>query len=152
MAAQESPTPQHIVRGAALARRIFTVAGIYGVLVLVPQYFTEGRVGRDFPPPITHPEHYYGFIGVALAWQVLFLIMARDPVRFRLVMVPATLEKLAFGGATVVLYLQGRLATLIFGAGIVDLIFAALFVAAFRATGTGMATYTSTITRSNPLA
>ena len=121
-------------RGVALARRIFTVAGIYGVLVLFPQYFMEGRVGLDFPPPITHPEHYYGFVGVALAWQVLFLIMARDPVRFRLAMLPATLEKLAFGGAAVVLYLQGRLAPLIFGAGVLDLIFAALFVVAFRAT------------------
>jgi len=132
--AQEKSGNESKERGVAAARRIFLVAGIYGVLVLLPQYFMEGRTGRDFPPPITHPEYYYGFIGVALAWQVLFLIMARDPVRFRLVMVPATLEKLAFGGAAVVLYLQGRLATLILGAGIVDLILAALFVVALRAT------------------
>jgi hypothetical protein len=134
MAAQETLGNESKERGVVLARRIFLVAGIYGVLVLLPQYFMEGRTGRDFPPPITHPEHYYGFIGVALAWQVLFFIVARDPVRFRLVMVPATLEKLAFGGAAVVLYLQGRLATLILGAGIVDLILAALFVVALRAT------------------
>ena len=120
--------------GVVLARRIFFAAGIYGVLVLPPQYFMEGRTGRDFPPPITHPEYYYGFIGVALAWQVLFLIMARDPVRFRVVMVPAMLEKLAFGGAAVVLYLQGRLAVLMLAAGVLDLIFAGLFVVAFRAT------------------
>ena len=117
-----------------LARRIFLIAGIYGVLVLIPQYFMESRTGRDFPPPVTHPEYYYGFIGVALAWQVLFLIMARDPVQFRLVMIPATLEKLSFGGAAVVLYIQGRLSTLMLAGGIVDLIFAALFLAAFRAT------------------
>jgi hypothetical protein len=134
MAAQETLGNKSRERGVVLARRIFLVAGIYGVVVLVPQYFMEGRTGRDFPPPITHPEHYYGFIGVALAWQVLFFIMARDPVRFRLVMVPAMLEKLAFGGAAVVLYLQGRLPALILGAGIFDLILAALFVVAFRAT------------------
>ena len=116
------------------ARRIFLIAGIYGVLALLPQYFMESRTGRDFPPAVTHPEYYYGFIGVALAWQVLFLIMARDPVRFRLVMVPATLEKLSFGVAAVVLYLQGRLSTLMLAGGIVDLIFAGLFLAAFRAT------------------
>ena len=134
MTAQTALGNESKTRGVVLARRIFLVAGIYGVLVLLPQYFMEGRTGRDFPPPITHPEHYYGFIGVALAWQVLFLIMARDPVRFRLVMIPATLEKLAFGGAAVVLYLQGRLAPLILGAGIVDLIFAALFIVALRVT------------------
>ena len=116
------------------ARRIFLIAGIYGVLALLPQYFMEGRTGRDFPPAVTHPEYYYGFIGVALAWQVLFFIMARDPVRFRLAMVPASLEKLSFGGAAVVLYLQARLSTLMLAGGIVDLIFAALFLAAFRAT------------------
>jgi hypothetical protein len=55
------------------ARRLFLIAGIYGVLVLAPQYFLEAKTGRDFPPPITHLEHYYGFIGVALAWQVFFL-------------------------------------------------------------------------------
>ena len=122
--------------GVKLARRVFTVAGVYGILVLLPQYFLEERTGRDFPPPITHPEHYYGFIGVALAWQVLFLIMARDPLRYRLVMIPATLEKLAFGVACVVLFAQGRLAGLMLVAGLIDLILAALFIASFRATAT----------------
>ena len=120
--------------GVTLARRVFAVAGVYGILVLVPQYFMENRVGRDFPPPITHPEHYYGFIGVALSWQVLFLIMARDPIRYRVAMVPATLEKLAFGVACVVLYIQARLSAVILGAGTLDLILAVLFVASYRAT------------------
>lgn len=34
----------------------------------------ESRNGIDFPPPINHPEYYYGFIGVAIAWQVAFII------------------------------------------------------------------------------
>jgi hypothetical protein len=29
-------------------------------------YFMEGRIGRDTPPPITHPENFYGF-GIAVA-------------------------------------------------------------------------------------
>jgi hypothetical protein len=49
------------------ARVVFLVAGIYGILVLLPQYFLEERIGIDSPPPITHPEHFYGFVGVALA-------------------------------------------------------------------------------------
>lgn len=121
-------------RGVTLARRIFLVAGSYGLLALVPQYFLEGRTGRDFPPPITHPEYYYGFVGVALAWQVVFLIVARDPVRFRLIMLPAVIEKLGFGVPAVVLYLQGRLSNVFLGFGIIDLILATLFLVAFSAT------------------
>jgi hypothetical protein len=116
------------------ARRVFLGAAIYGVLVLLPQYFMEARIGRDFPPPVTHPEHFYGFVGVALAWQVLFVVVARDPVRYRPVMPVAILEKLAFGVAAVVLFSQGRLHPAVLGAGLVDLVLAALFVAAFRLT------------------
>lgn len=116
------------------ARHVFRIAGVYGVLVLAPQYFMENKVGRDFPPPVTHPEHFYGFVGVALAWQVLFFVIAHDPVRYRLAMLPAILEKLGFGGAAVVLYAQGRLAAPVLGAGLVDLVLAALFAVAFRLT------------------
>lgn len=124
----------HARSGITFARRVFMAAGIYGILVLAPQYFLEGRLGRNFPPPITHPEHFYGFIGVALAWQVVFLIVARDPVRYRLLMIPSVLEKAAFGLAAVVLYLQGRLAATVLGAGVVDLVLGLLFVIAFQRT------------------
>lgn len=116
------------------ARRVFHVAGIYGILVLVPQYFMEKQVGRDFPPPITHPEHFYGFIGVALAWQFLFFVIARDPVRYRGAIWPAILEKLAFGLAAIVLFTQGRIPALILGAGIIDLVFATLFFLSLQRT------------------
>lgn len=113
--------------------RIFLGAGIYGVVVLLPQYFLEEKLARDFPPPLTHPEHFYGFISVALAWQFVFLIIARNVQRYRLLMLPAILEKLSFGLAALVLYAQGRVAALAAGAGLVDLFFALLFVLAFRA-------------------
>jgi hypothetical protein len=108
---------------------------VYGILVLLPQYFFEGKLGRDFPPPITHAEHFYGFIGIALAWQVLFLIIARDPIRYRPAMIAAILEKLAFGLPCIILYVQGRLATAILGAGVIDLILGTLFAVSYRATG-----------------
>jgi hypothetical protein len=118
------------------AKRLFLVAGIYGVLVLAPQYFLEAKTGRDFPPPITHPEYYYGFIGVALAWQVLFLIIARDPVRYRAMMIAAVLEKATFGVASIILFLQERVSPIMLGFGIVDLILGALFVIAYLKTET----------------
>jgi hypothetical protein len=116
------------------ARRVFLIAGIYGLLVLPPHYLMEKKIGRDTPPAITHPEFFYGFVGVATAWQVAFLIIARDPVRYRLMMIPGILEKVGFGAAALVLYAQSRLAPMMLAAGIGDLIFAALFAAAFAMT------------------
>ena len=113
------------------ARCVFLVAGIYGLIVLAPHYFLEGKIGRDDPPEITHAEFYYGFTGVALAWQLAFLIIARDPARYRLIMLPGILEKLGFGVAAIVLYSQQRLAGQMLLAGIVDLVLAALFAIAY---------------------
>ena len=117
------------------AKWVFTIAGLYGILGLTPQYFMESRVGRDFPPPITHPEHFYGFVGVALAWQILFLVIARDPARLRPAMLPAILEKLSFGVAALLLFSQGRIAALLVVFGVIDLVLAGLFFAAWRKTG-----------------
>lgn len=116
------------------AKRLFLFAGIYGFIVLLPQYFLEAKTGRDFPPPITHPEYYYGFIGIALACQVLFLIIARDPVRYRAMMIPAILEKASFGVACVILFLLGRIPSLTLGFAVVDLILGTLFVLAYLKT------------------
>ncbi len=116
------------------AKRVFTIAAIYGLLILTPQYFFEGRLGRDFPPPITHPEHFYGFLGVALAWQIMFLVIASDPARFRPAMLPAILEKASFGLAALALYAQGRIPLPTLGAGVVDLVLGGLFLLAYRYT------------------
>jgi hypothetical protein len=113
------------------ARWVFLLAGIYGVLVVVPQFFLERQVGVDYPPPITHPEYFYGFAGVALAWQFAFLIISRDPVRFRPIMLPGIMEKAAFGFATTALYLEERLAWQMLAFGLIDLVFGVLFLAAW---------------------
>lgn len=116
------------------ARIVFLVAGIYGLLVLLPQFFLETKIGRDTPPPITHPEFFYGFICVAVAWQVLFLILSRDPARYRPMMIPAMLEKIGFPIAVAILYLQGRLDPTMFVPASADLILLVLFVVAYRKT------------------
>jgi len=109
------------------AKNVFLVAGIYGLVTLIPMYFAEPLIAQYAPPALTHPENFYGFIGTALAFQVLFLIISRDPIRFRLAMVPAVLEKLAFGIPAIVLYLQGRLAGSTLAFGLIDLLLGALF-------------------------
>lgn len=117
-----------------LPRVVFLVAGIYGLIVLLPQFFLERKIGVDTPPPITHPEFFYGFICVAVAWQVLFLIVSRDPIRFRPMMIPAMLEKIGFPIAVLVLYLQNRVSPTIFIPASLDLVLLVLFIAAYRQT------------------
>jgi hypothetical protein len=117
------------------AHRVFTGAGIYGLIVMAPQYFLAERISRDTPPPITHQEYFYGFIGLALAWQFVFLLIGRDPERYRPLMLPAVLEKLAFGVPAIVLYLQGRLPDSVLFFGLLDLTLGGLFVASWGATG-----------------
>jgi len=113
------------------SRRVFLIAGIYGLVALLPMYFQESMVAHIQPPAITHAEFYYGFIGVALAWQMGFLLLARDPLRYRPMMIPATFEKLSFGSAMLALYLQHRLSLLMLASGGLDLLFAVLFVLAW---------------------
>ena len=113
------------------ARWLFRIAGIYGLAVIAPQYFLETRIGTDDPPAITHPEYFYGFVGVGLAWQVAFLVMARDPVRFRPLMLPAVLEKATFGIAAIVLFAQHRVSGMLLSFGLIDLLLGALFLFAF---------------------
>jgi hypothetical protein len=100
----------------------------------LPQYFLEAKTGRDFPPAITHPEYYYGFVGVALAWQIVFLIISRDPVRYRPIMLAAIVEKASFGLPAIVLYLTGRLSGQMLAAGVLDLILGVLFVISYKRT------------------
>jgi hypothetical protein len=113
------------------AKLLFLFSGIYGLLVILPLFFMEAKTGVDYPPPINHPEYYYGFAGVALAWQVLFLVLSKDPVRYRPMIIPAIIEKAVFGIAVIVLFLQHRVATLTLGFAIIDLLLGSLFAIAF---------------------
>jgi uncharacterized protein with PQ loop repeat len=113
------------------ARRVYTIAGIYGLLVMLPQYFLEERIGRDNPPAITHAEYFYGFIGIVIAWQIAFLVIARDPARYRALMPVTVLEKIVFAIPVAVLYAQGRVAPAALGFAGIDLVLGALFLASW---------------------
>ncbi len=117
------------------AKIIFWIAAVWGFVILTPLYFIFDSIGRQDPPPITHPAFYYGFVAVALAWQVGFVVIARDPVRFRLMMIPAVLEKFGYGISLIVLYLQHRLRGVDVAFGGIDLLLGVLFLVAFARTG-----------------
>lgn len=114
-----------------VARWIFGIAGIYGILVIAPLYFMEARIGHDDPPAITHPEYFYGFVGITLVYQIIFLMISREPVRYRPLMLVSVLEKLAWGVAAIVLFQQQRVSGTTLGFGGIDLLLGALFVVAF---------------------
>src|ERR1700689_1499749 len=113
------------------ARIVFWIAAIWGVLVLTPLYFMFDLIGRQDPPSITHPAFYYGFISMGLAFQVAFIVIARDPVRLRPMMIPSVLEKFGYGATLLVLHLQNRLHPQDLALGGVDMLFAVLFLVAF---------------------
>ena len=116
------------------AKLVFLIAGIYGLIALLPLYFMEQQTGRDYPPPITHPEYYYGFAGVAVAWQLAFLVMSRDPLRYRRLMPVAVVEKASFFIPVVVLYLQHRVSMFMLGVAAIDGILGVLFLASYLKT------------------
>jgi hypothetical protein len=117
------------------AKIVFWIAGVWGVLILTPLYFIFDLIGRQDPPPITHPGFYYGFVGIGLAWQIAFFIIGSDPARFRPIIIPAVVEKFTYGIAMTALYFQNRIhpSDLTFAA--TDLLFGLLFIVAYTKTG-----------------
>jgi hypothetical protein len=111
------------------ARVVFLVAGIYGIVVTAPLFVLEGVIDATTPPAITHPEYYYGFACVALVFQFLFLMIARDPVHYRPIMLMAVLEKVS-GIAFILLVLLHRSPPSML-IGIVDVSWGILFTIAY---------------------
>ena len=116
------------------AKRVFYAAGVYGLLVVGPLYFLESRINEQLPPAITHPEYYYGFIGVTLAWQILYLIIGRHPIKYRTIMLVAIFAKTSYGVAGCMLYAAGRLPLVVFAGGLIDLVWVVLFAIAYGKT------------------
>jgi len=116
------------------ARIVFLIAGIYGILVIAPQYFLEQTLAQQSQHPFYHPEYFYGFLGVTLAWQIVFLMIASDPIRFRPIMFAALVEKLGFGVAIPILYVLHRVPLNMMAAACIDLVLLVLFVMAIFGT------------------
>jgi len=117
------------------AKIVFTVAGVVGILQLLPLYFLFDFVGQRAPPVINHPEFYFGFVGVALAWQVVFLLIGTDPYRYRAVMLLSILEKASYVSTLAALLVQHRIGLSTALPATSDLILGLLFVAAYVRTG-----------------
>ena len=113
------------------AKFVFIGAGLWGILVLTPLYFLVDLSGRPYAPPATYPHFFYGFLSVAMAWQVAFLVIGSSPVRYRLLMIPSMLEKVGYIITAALLYRQGRIALEDATTAAPDLVLLVLFVIAF---------------------
>jgi len=120
------------------AKYVFIAAGVWGIAVLTPLFFLVDITGRPYPAPSDYPHFYYGFLAVALAWQFAFLVIGSDPVRYRLVMIPAFIEKAGYVVTTLLLYSQGQISFDEAGTAIPDSLLLALFVVAFLKTSRGV--------------
>jgi hypothetical protein len=116
------------------AKYVFIAAGVWGMAVLTPLFFLVDITGRPYTAPSDYPHFYYGFLAVAMAWQLAFLVIGSDPVRYRLLMIPAFIEKAGYIVTTTLLYGQGRISADELGTAIPDSLLLVLFVVAFLKT------------------
>jgi hypothetical protein len=113
------------------AKLTFIGAGIWGIGVLMPLYWLFDVTGRQYSPPTDYPHFFYGFLSVAMAWQIAFLVIGSNPARYRPLMIAGILEKLGHVGGVAVLYGHARISAIDAQAAIPDLLLAILFVLAF---------------------
>lgn len=113
------------------AKFTFIGAGIWGITVLTPLYWLVDLTGRPYAPPTDHPDFFYGFLAVAMAWQVAFLVIGSNPARFRPLMIPAIVEKLGYVSVLAVLYRHARIPAADAQAAVPDLLLGVLFIVAF---------------------
>jgi hypothetical protein len=111
-----------------LARWIFLLAGVFGLLFTVPLLFAENSMG------VRQAEFYYGFVCLDICWQILYLFLSSDPIRYRPLMIPAILAKGSGTIALTWLYLLARVSTQWIVIGVVDGIFAVSFAIAYWST------------------
>ena len=116
------------------ARVAFLIAGVWGIVVLTPLYFLVDLTGRQYAAPADYPQFFYGFLSVAMAWQIAFLVIGSSPARFRPLMIPSIVEKFGHVTGVAVLYGQGRLSVADATAAGPDLLLGILFVLAFAMT------------------
>lgn len=122
------------------AKRVFLGAGVYGMGILTPMYFLFDAIGRQNGSPITYPQFYYGFLAVTIAWQLAFLVIGSDPVRFRPLMIPSMVEKFYTFLSMAALFVQGRIALTDMIVISPDLALGILFVIAFAKTSAAAVT------------
>ncbi len=120
------------------ARWLFRGAAVYGLILLLPLYFLETKVAAPASRLIA-PEFFYGFVGAAGSFQLVYWLIGGDPVRYRTLIPVAVIAKLGFWIPVMILWAMGRTATSTFAITCGDLILAIAFFATWQSLRTASA-------------
>ncbi|MWV27793.1 hypothetical protein [Aurantiacibacter rhizosphaerae] len=112
--------PDLSVPSAKFARRVYIIAAIYGFLAVPALYFTGA--------PDPHRLLYFAFAGIALVFQGVFLVIARDPLKHAAFVPLTVFEKISFGIPALAFWSEGQAGDDMALGGAVDLLFAGLFL------------------------
>ena len=105
------------------ARWSFWLAGIYGLVVLLPLY---GQA------PLNAASLWmFGFAGAAAATQLAYLLIGSDPLRYRMVIPVGIVSKLSFFIPVALLYRHGEVPGMLMGFALGDLALVGLFTVNF---------------------
>lgn len=111
-------------RAELFATRVYTVAAVYGIPASASLYLT--------PAPDPHRLLYYAFAGIALVFQGVFVVIARDPRRFAPLLGLSVAEKLSFAIPALAFWARGQAGGAMALGGAADLLLAVLFALAWR--------------------
>lgn len=129
MTAQEAPR---------WIRPLFLVSGVYDLALGAAFMLAYRPIFEALKIELPNHAAYMHFpAGVVLALGVGFLLVARAPARNRDLILVGVLFKLAFAGTVLWHLLLGSIPTLWVPLGALDVLFAVVFVAAWRAIGAG---------------
>ncbi len=119
------------------ARWLFRGAAIYGAILLLPVYFLEARIAAP-ATRLPAPEYFYGFIGAALSFQLVYWVIGGAPRKYYALMPLAVGAKLSFWIPTAILWSAGRTTTSTFALSCGDLLLAIAFLLAWRSVRPGI--------------
>ncbi len=116
------------------ARWVFLTAGVLGLLPVGPLAYEALVNGADLLPDASEMGLFVVvFLFQYVCWQILFIILAGDPVRYRPMMIPAFFAEITAPLNPLWLFLYG-FQPWVFSA-VIYLVLAVLFAAAFWLTG-----------------
>lgn len=112
------------------AKWVFTLGGIWGVLIIGSLFFIEGALAAA-GGPFSHPDMYYGFAASTFAWQLGYLVIGRNPAAYRPFMLLGAFGKVVYFAACWALFLTGRIPITTPLVASPDIVLAGLFVVAW---------------------
>ena len=109
------------------AKWILVLAGMVGMISLFPLYFKEHTIAPD----LMYPVFYYGFISINIIWQLMYIYISHDPVKFRPIIFFGFMVKIIGAISIFFLIIQDRAEYWWIAIALVDFIFSILFLVSF---------------------